>query len=79
MKAPYIFSLAIVFILQFLSGTAIWAQTEAPKKVEMATKFYGEGKIYIVIAVLLIIFIGIVTYLFSLDKKITKIEQELKD
>lgn len=54
-----------------------WAQEAAPK-VEMATNFYGEGKIYIVIAVLLIIFIGIILYLVRLEKKINKLEKEIK-
>ena len=34
--------------------------------------------IYIVVIVLLVIFAGIVFYLFSLDRKISKIEKNLK-
>ncbi len=45
-------------------------------EVEMARKFYGEGKINIVIAVMVIIFAGIVWYLIRLDKKISKLEKE---
>lgn len=63
----------LALILPFLSI----AQEVAPK-VEMADKFYGEGKIYIVIVVLVTIFLGIVLYLVRLDKKITKLEKEIE-
>lgn len=41
--------------------------------------FYRDGKYYVVVLVLGIIFLAIVAYLFSLDRKISKIEKELKD
>jgi CcmD family protein len=37
------------------------------------------GKIYVVVGVILLIFLGIVGYLLRLDKKLTKIEQQLND
>jgi CcmD family protein len=37
-----------------------------------------QNKIYIVVAVLAIILIGIGLYMFSLDQKISKIEKEIK-
>lgn len=37
----------------------------------------STGKIYSVVAVIAVIFIGIALYLFRLDKKITKLEKEL--
>lgn len=43
---------------------------------EMADNFRGEGKIYVVLAVILVILAGIFLYLFRLDKKIKKLEQE---
>ncbi len=42
--------------------------------VEMADTLRGSGKIYIVVGVIAIIFIGIVVYLFTLDRRISKIE-----
>ena len=38
--------------------------------------FYSSGKIYVVIAILVIIFIGIMLYLVRLDRKITKLEKQ---
>ncbi len=46
--------------------------------VEMADTFRGEGKIYIVVGVILIIFIGLVVYLVMTDKKVKRLEEEIK-
>lgn len=53
-----------------------FAQDQAP--VEMASELRSSGKIYVVVAVLVIIFAGIVVYLIRLDRKITKLEKEIK-
>ena len=42
---------------------------------EMAEFLRSSGKIYVVVTVLSIIFIGIVAYLVLLDKKISKLEK----
>jgi CcmD family protein len=52
------------------------ASTNVPQ-VEMADGFRAEGKIYIVVAVVLIVLLGIFAYLFMLEKKLAKIEKEL--
>ncbi len=38
----------------------------------------SNGKIYTVVGVLLIIFIGMILYLFNTDKKLTSIENQIK-
>lgn len=43
--------------------------------VEMADALRQSGKIYVVVAVIAVIFAGLAIYLFSLDKKISKIEK----
>lgn len=48
-------------------------------QVEMADKFRGEGKIYVVIAVILIILSGFFYLLFKLDKKTKRLAEELED
>jgi CcmD family protein len=45
--------------------------------IEMADTFRSEGKIYIVIAIIAIIFIGLILYLVSIDRKISRIEKKL--
>ncbi|MCE7864566.1 MAG: CcmD family protein [Bacteroidetes bacterium CHB5] len=49
-----------------------WAQP-----IEMADTMRSEGKIYVVVAILLLIFAGLITYLILLDRKISKIEKKL--
>lgn len=44
--------------------------------VEMADAFRAEGKIYVVVAVVLIILIGLMLYLIKMDRKIKKLEEE---
>lgn len=46
---------------------------------EMADLMRADGKIYVVVAGLSILMIGLVFYLFVLDRKITKIEKEVEN
>lgn len=46
--------------------------------VEMADSFRANGKIYVVVAVLTVITFGLLAYLYVLDKKISKLEKEIK-
>lgn len=41
--------------------------------VEMATGLRSSGKIYVVILVVVLIFIGLAFYLFSIDRKVSKL------
>ena len=45
--------------------------------VEMADQFRADGKIYVVISVVLLILIGLFIYLFSLGNKISRLEKEI--
>ncbi len=46
---------------------------------EMADGMRSEGKIYVVVAILAVILFGLVAYLISIDRKVTKLEQRLND
>ena len=52
--------------------------SRAQEEIEMADTMRSEGKIYVVIAVVLIILFGLLFYLSRLDKKIRQLEKELK-
>lgn len=41
--------------------------------------FNNAGKIYVVVAVLAVIFFALILYLYLLDKKISKLEKEQSD
>jgi hypothetical protein len=47
----------------------------AQEKVEMADAMRSNGKIYVVVAVCLIILIGLFLYVMSVDKKLRKLEK----
>lgn len=64
-------NLTFTLVILLLNHAHLLAQD-----VEMADNFRGEGKIYIVVAVILVILVGIFFYLFRLEKKIDKIEKE---
>ena len=55
----------------------VMAQGE-PSKVEMADVMRANGKIYVVVLVLVTILAGILFYLVRLDRKIGKLEKETK-
>ena len=45
-------------------------------KIGMADELRSSGKIYVVVAVMLLLFVSLITYLFSIDKRLKKIEKE---
>ncbi len=47
--------------------------------IEMADTMRSEGKIYVVVAILSVIFVGLIGYLVLLDRKITRIEKKLPE
>jgi len=64
----------LVFIIHMLWNIKLNAQDMG---VEMADQFRADGKIYVVVAVIAIVFLGISLYLVYLDRKISKIEKSL--
>lgn len=61
------FVLVIISLFFSISG---FAQT-----IEMADQMRANGKIYVVVAVLLIILIGLLVYLISIDRKVSRLEK----
>ena len=51
----------------------------ADAQVEMADNFRGEGKIYVVIAVILIILAGFFFLLFKLDRRAKRLQKEIEE
>jgi CcmD family protein len=48
-------------------------------EIAMADTMRAEGKIYVVIAVIALVFAGIAAYLIYIDRKVSRIENELKN
>jgi CcmD family protein len=57
-------------------GLILSSFAQQAEDVEMADAMRASGKIYVVVTVLAILFTGIVVYLISLDRKISKLEKE---
>ncbi|MGD1890691.1 MAG: CcmD family protein [Cyclobacteriaceae bacterium] len=64
-------------LLTFLSVVQLLAQSA--DEVAMADTFRQEGKIYVVVAVMLLIFSGLIVYAIRIDQKVSKLEKELSD
>jgi hypothetical protein len=52
------------------------AQVTDPEKQYTAFDMRHNGKIYVVVSVILIIFTGLILYLIRIDRKITRLEKE---
>jgi CcmD family protein len=51
-------------------------QAQPGQDVEMADVMRSSGKIYVVIGTIVIVFAGLAIYLFSIDRRLKKIEKE---
>jgi len=67
-----------ILTLLFMIFQSVQTFSQQSNSVEMATGLRSSGKIYVVVAVISVIFIGLVAYLFSIDKRLKKIERENK-
>ena len=63
----FLFSMMMIFVC---------AQDSVASETEMADLMRDNGKIYVVIAVMLTILFGLILYLVRLDKKIGRLEKE---
>ena len=63
----------LILLLLCFVPSLLFAQDQA---VEMADVMRSNGKIYVVVAVVVVIFIGIALYLFRLERKMDRLERE---
>lgn len=63
----------LLLILSVISNN-LFAQGDG---VAMADQLRADGKIWVVVSVVTVVFVGIAAYLFKIDSKIRKIEKEL--
>ncbi len=66
------FILTLALILSF----ALNLLAQNSNGVEMADSLRSSGKIYVVVLVISVVFIGLVIYLFSIDNRLKKIEKQ---
>ena len=64
-------SLLTLAITTFFGATELFAQDTDPDFMR------SMGKMYVVVAVIVVVFLGIVFYVVRLDRKITKLEDQI--
>jgi hypothetical protein len=62
-------------VLLVMTSVSIFAQ-EKTESVSMADKMRSEGRIYVVVAVMLTILAGLIIYIARVDRKVSKLEKE---
>ena len=74
--SPRLVGVTLLLISLLLhTGRALAQAAGAP---EMADRLRASGKIYVVVAVVVIIVSGLLAYLVLLDRKVRRLEQEIK-
>ena len=63
-------------VLLMITSLQLFAQDNG---VEMADALRNNGKIYVVVVCIVIILLGLLIYLFSIDKRLKKIERNNLD
>lgn len=64
-------------IISIIILLLITLSSQAQQKVEMADTMRSEGKIYVVVGIILSVLAGLIAYLFILDRKVKKLEDRL--
>ncbi len=64
-----------------MSALALWTiqslcLAQNPQAVEMADAFRASGKIYVVVVVMLIVFVGILALLWRIEQRLKRLENE---
>ncbi|SNC68605.1 hypothetical protein SAMN06265337_2398 [Hymenobacter gelipurpurascens] len=71
---------ALLFLLALLlPALHAVAQTTASNEPEMADALRHDGKIYVVVAVITVVLAGLLFFLISLDRKLSRLEKEVKE
>jgi CcmD family protein len=66
-------------LFTLLLVTVISTLLSAQEQVPMADTMRSEGKIYVVVAIALIILLGLIGYLFMMDRKVSRLEKQIKN
>lgn len=66
----------LAFFLLVNGSLLAQSPMESNDSVQMAQGLHANGKIYVVVAVILTIVIGLILYMIRLDRKISRLEKE---
>ena len=65
-----------IFCVMLLAIVSVAANAQAAVNAENADMMRSNGKIYVVVAVVLTVLLGLFFYVFNLDRKISKLERK---
>lgn len=68
----------ILILVSFFISLVSSAQETIVDGPQMADAFRADGKIYIVISVIAIIFLSIVVFLIAIERKLKKLENQIE-
>lgn len=71
--------LSLFTLLSLLLNSIFSFAQDTTSNVEMAEAMRSNGKIYVVVAVLTIVFIGLVIFLITIDRKVRKLEKQMDE
>lgn len=74
-------SIRKVLVLLLALVLPVWqALAQAPgAQPEMAEALRQNGKIYVVVAVIVVVLAGLLLFLISLDRKLSRLEKEMRE
>lgn len=75
----HVFSIKIIRIISIAIGALLLSPTSLLANETNPDFFRSIGKMYAVVAVVLLILVGIFLFLFYLERKIKKLENQLED
>jgi len=61
----------LIFLIALLATNFV----ASAQDVEMADQLRGSGKIYVVVVTIAIVFVGLAIYLFTLDRRLSRLER----
>lgn len=66
----------IGFLILLLIGSTLLHAQDISQKTNFGNTMRSNGRIYVVVAVLVTILLGLILYLVRLDRKMSKLEKE---
>jgi len=66
------------FLFTLVTNLNLFAQQSVVEEVAMADQMRADGKIWVVVAVISVIFAGIIAFLVNIDRKVSKLEKQVK-
>lgn len=70
-------ALFLLLLTVLFNAANVFAQAPTTEP-EMADGLRASGKIYVVVAVVVVIVAGLLAYLVSLDRKVSRLEEQIK-